>query len=211
MSLPQVYTISQFTRFRDGKPHSRGGAEKHFHMLAEACSKAGYPCRQFQIDDPDLPAALEDPDAVFLVDSWMGAMVKRSPRVVSSCISVWAETNLVAYGNPPDDMARRQLEYWSRPTTLAVAQCVLSKIHMEKWAREFSLPVTPRLRVVPLGVDTGLYHPEDRERPDRLADALIIHAAPPGNRKKRPGCGDRGGARQVPAGRHFRARAVFGG
>jgi glycosyltransferase involved in cell wall biosynthesis len=186
MSLPQVYTISQFTRFRDGKPHSRGGAEKHFHMLAEACSKAGYPCRQFQIDDPDLPAALEDPHAVFLVDSWMGAMVKRSPRVVSSCISVWAETNLVAYGNPPDDMARRQLEYWSRPTTLAVAQCVLSKIHMEKWAREFSLPVTPRLRVVPLGVDTGLYHPEDRERPDRLADALIIHAAPPGNRKKRP-------------------------
>ena len=106
--------------------------------------------------------------------------------MVSSCISVWAETNLVAYGNPPDDMAMRQLEYWSRPTTIAVAQCVLSKIHMEKWARHFGLPVTPKLRVVPLGVDTDLYRPDDRERPHRLEDALIIHAAPPGNRKKRP-------------------------
>jgi glycosyltransferase involved in cell wall biosynthesis len=186
MSLPKVYTISQFTRFKDGKPNSRGGAEKHFHLLAEACAKAGYPCEQLQIDDPRLPSILEEPDAVFLVDSWMGMLVKRSARVVSSCISVWAETNLVAYGNPPDDMAMRQLEYWSRPTTIAVAQCVLSKIHMEKWARHFGLPVTPKLRVVPLGVDTDLYRPDDRERPHRLEDALIIHAAPPGNRKKRP-------------------------
>ena len=186
MSLPRVYTISQFTRFKDGKPHSRGGAEKHFHMLAEACGKAGYACEQLQIDDPRLPAILEDPEAVFLVDSWMGSLVKRSQRVISSCISVWAETNLVAYGNPPDDMAMRQLEYWGRPATRAIAQCVLSKIHMEKWARHFNFPVTPLLKVVPLGVDTEEYHPSDRDRPYELKDALIIHAAPPGNRKKRP-------------------------
>lgn len=185
MSLPKVYTLSQFTRFKDGRPNSRGGAEKHFHMLAEAVMKAGHACEQLEIADPRLPALLEE-DAIFLVDSWMGGLVRRSTKVVSSCISVWAETNLVAYGNPPDDMAMRQLEYWGRPTTVAVAQCVLSRIHMEKWARHFGLPVTPRLRVVPLGVDTGLYRPAGRELPARLEEALIIHAAPPGNRKKRP-------------------------
>ena len=186
MPQDKVYTISQFTRFKNGKPNSRGGAEKHFHMLAEACIRAGYACEQFEIEDPRLPAILEDPDAIFLVDSWMGALVKRSKRVISSCISVWAETNLKAYGNPPDDMARRQLEYWGRPTTHVIAQCVLSKIHMEKWARQFGYAVSPLLKVVPLGVDTDLYHPGDREAPYHLKDALIIHAAPPGNRKKRP-------------------------
>lgn len=186
MSLPRVYTVSQFTRFKNGKPNSRGGAEKHFHMLAEACARVGFPVEQLEIADPRLPAILEEEDAVFLVDSWMGSLVKRSRRVVSSCISVWAETNLVAYGNPPDDMAMRQLEYWGRPTTMAVAQCVLSRIHMEKWARHFNYPVTPRLRVVPLGVDTELYRPPGRDLPFHLKDALLIHAAPPGNRKKRP-------------------------
>ncbi|MBW8889334.1 MAG: glycosyltransferase [Fibrobacteres bacterium] len=185
-AVPKVYTISQFTRFKNGKPNSRGGAEKHFHMLAEACAKAGFPCEQLEVADPRLPALLEDPEAIFLVDSWMGALVKRSPRVLSSCISVWAETNLVAYGNPPDDMAMRQLEYWGRPTTTVIAQCVLSKIHLEKWSRHFGYPITPHLHVVPLGVDTDLYHPSGRELPHRLEDALIIHAAPPGNRKKRP-------------------------
>lgn len=181
----KVYTLSQFTRYKDGRPNSRGGAEKHFHMLAEAVMKAGHACEQLEIADPRLPALLEE-DAIFLVDSWMGSLVRRSRRVVSSCISVWAETNLVAYGNQPDEMAMRQLEYWGRPTTVAVAQCVLSKIHMEKWARHFRLPVTPRLKVVPLGVDTGLYRPAGRGLPSRLEEALIIHAAPPGNRKKRP-------------------------
>lgn len=186
MNLPKVYTISQFTRFKNGRPNSRGGAEKHFHMLAEACMRVGFPTEQLEIADPRLPQLLEEKDSVFLVDSWMGSLVRRSTRVVSSCISVWAETNLVAYGNPPDDMAMRQLEYWGRPTTLAIAQCVLSRIHMEKWARHFGYPVTPRLKVVPLGVDTALYRPAGREVPARLKDALIIHAAPPGNRKKRP-------------------------
>lgn len=184
--MPTVYTIARFTRFKDGKPNSKGGAEKHFHMLAEACERAGFRCHQYEVSDPALIEILDDPSAIFLVDSWMGSLVRRSNRVISSCISVWAETNLVAYGNPPDEMAMQQLEYWSRPTTTVIAQCALSKMRLEKWARHFGYPVTTRLNVVPLGVDATLYHPGERERPTRLDDALIIHAAPPGNRKKRP-------------------------
>lgn len=186
MTPTKVYTLAQFTRFKDGKPNSRGGAEKHFHMLAEACTKAGFPVEQLEIGDPRLNGILEEEDAVFLADSWMGALPRRSRRVISSCISVWAETNLAAYGNPPDEMAMAQLKYWSQPTTRVIAQCVLSRIHMEKWARHFGLPVSPLLEVVPLGVDPGLYHPADRDAPYRLEDALILHAAPGNNRKKRP-------------------------
>lgn len=186
MTPPKVYTLAQFTRFKHGKPNSRGGAEKHFHMLAEACAKAGFPVEQLEIEDPRLTPILEEEDAVFLVDSWMGALPRRSRKVISSCISVWAETNLAAYGNPPDDMAKAQLKYWSLPTTRVIAQCVLSRIHMEKWARHFGLPVSPLLEVVPLGVDHELYRPADRDFPYRLEDALILHAAPGNNRKKRP-------------------------